>query len=121
MNIPGHLEHMSEEPRNNVGVMCFLFKIHNKMEVRLVFGLVCCGCERDIYMFTGDPLVEVIFNLRVVLAMLEQNENVMSKTRLTTVCTNAMVAIGRASFSENSGCITPSSSLFLNQILLIRV
>jgi hypothetical protein len=91
------------------------------MEVRLVFGLVRCGCERDIYMFASDPLVKVIFNLKVVLAMLEQIKNVMTKNRLTTVCTNAMVAIGRASFSENSGCITPSSSLFLNQILLMRV
>jgi hypothetical protein len=87
--------------------------------VRAVFGLVRRSCERHIHMITGDPFIEVIFNLKVVLAPLSRLY--IQKNRLTTVCTNAMVAIGSVSFSENSGCITPSSSLFLNQTLLIIV
>jgi hypothetical protein len=110
---------MSEETRNDIGVACFLLEIHDKFEVRVVFGLVSRSCERDIYMITGDPFIEVIFNLKAVLAQLSIIEVIFN--RLTTVCTNAMVAIGSALFSENSGCITPSSSLFLNQTLLIIV
>jgi hypothetical protein len=110
---------MSEETRNDIGVVGFLLEIRDKFEVRPVFGLVGCSCERDIHMITGDPFVEVIFNLKAVLAPLSRPY--IQKNGLTTVCTNAMVAIGSVSFSENSGCITPSSSLFLNQTLLIIV
>jgi hypothetical protein len=68
MNIPSNLEHMSEKTRNDIGIACFLLKIHDKFEVRTVFGFVGCSCERDINMFTGDPLVEVIFDLKELLA-----------------------------------------------------
>ena len=61
---------MFEETRNNIGIPCFLFKIHDETEMCMVLGLVGCSCERDVDMFTGDPLVEVIFNLKAVSAML---------------------------------------------------
>jgi hypothetical protein len=70
MNIPSNLEHMLEETRNDISVACFLLKIQDKIEVRSVFGLVGCSCERNINVFTGDPLVEVVFNLKAVLAPL---------------------------------------------------
>lgn len=58
---------MSEETRNNVGVVCFLLEIQDKLKVRAVFGFVGCSCERDVDMITCDPLVEVIFDLKAVL------------------------------------------------------
>jgi hypothetical protein len=66
MNLPSHLEHMPEQTRDDIGLLCFLFKIRDEPEVRKVFGLVGRSCERDINVFTRDPLVEVIFNLQAV-------------------------------------------------------
>ena len=67
-DIPSLFEHVFKETRNDVGLACFLLEIHDKFEVRVVFGLVSRSCERDIYMITGDPFIEVIFNLKAVLA-----------------------------------------------------
>jgi hypothetical protein len=62
--------------------------------VRTVFGLVGCSGERDIDMFAGDPLVEVIFDLKEVLVI---NRNLKSlEIKLTTVCTKAMVAVWKS-------------------------
>jgi hypothetical protein len=116
---PSSLEHMSEETWNDIGLACFLLKIDNPFEVGTVFLLVSCSRERDINLFPSDPFIEVVFDLKEV--RLGNYRNVNLKIKLTTVRTKAMVAIGRTSFSENSGCTTPSSSLFLNQILLIIV
>ena len=58
---------MFKETRNNIGIASFLLKIHDKLEVHTVFGLVHCSCERDIDMIASDPLIEVIFDLKVVL------------------------------------------------------
>ena len=83
MNIPSNLEHVSEETRYDIGITCFLFKIHDKTEVRLVFGLVCCGCERHVNMFSSHPLVKVVFNLNAVLATLNKlNLDVMQENDL---------------------------------------
>ena len=68
MSIPSSLKHVLEETRNDIRVACFLLKISDEFEVRTVFALVGCSCERDIHMFTGDPLVEDIFNLKERLA-----------------------------------------------------
>jgi hypothetical protein len=57
-----------KETRNDIGVACFLLKISDEFEVCTVFALVGCSCERDIYMFTGDPLIEDIFDLKERLA-----------------------------------------------------
>ena len=120
--IPSNLEHVFEQTRNDISIASFYLKIRNEFEVRAVFGFVCCTGERNVDMFTSDPLVEVIFNLKAVLGYCNKLSVILSlKTGLTSVCTNAMVAIGSLSFSENSGCIIPSSSLFLNQTLLIIV
>ena len=107
---------MSEETWNDVGFACFLLKIRDTFEVGTVFLLVGCRSERDVGMFASDPLVKVILNLK-------EDERIVNKRKLklTTVSTKAMVAIGIMSFSENSGCITPSSSLFLNQTLLMII
>jgi hypothetical protein len=70
MDAPGILEHMSEKTRDDICLTCFLLEIGDKSEVGTVFGLVGCRSERDINMFTGDPLVEVIFNLKEVSAPL---------------------------------------------------
>ena len=122
INTPSNLEHMFEEMRDDVSHTCFLLKIHDKFEVSTVFDLVGRSSERNINVFTSDPLVKVIFNLRETLGNRNNFKlNVNIKIRLTTVCTKAMVAIGSTSFLENSGCIIPSSSLFLNQTLLTRV
>ena len=64
----------------NIGIASFLLKICDKLEVRTVFGLVCCSCERDIDMITSDPLVKVIFNLKVVLGRQEIECNYKEKT-----------------------------------------
>ena len=122
MNIPSNPEHVSEQTRNDISITCFHLKIHDEFEVRAIFGFVRCSRERNINIFTSDPLVEVIFNLKAVLGYCNKlNVTSSPKTRLTSVCTNAMVDVGSVSFSKNSGCITPSSSLFLNQTLLIIV
>ena len=83
--------------------MCFLFEIHDELEVGHVFGFVGCSRERDIHMLLCGPLIEVIFDLQAMLATLEPNEvHQMLKTKLMMVSTNAIVAIGSALFSENS-------------------
>ena len=58
---------MPEEVRDNVCIMCFLFKIHDTLEVGKVFGLVGCHSEMDINVFTSDPFVKVVFDLKEVL------------------------------------------------------
>jgi hypothetical protein len=55
---------MSEETRDDVGLACFLVKIHDTLEVGMVFGLVGCSSEWHIDMFASDPLIEVVFNLK---------------------------------------------------------
>lgn len=55
MDSPSTLEHMPEETRYNVGLTRFPLKIHDMLEVGLVFGLVSCSSESDINMFTSDP------------------------------------------------------------------
>ena len=117
-DIPSSLEHMPKETRNDVGFVCFLLEIHKTLEVGMVFCLVCCGSERNIDVFTSHPLIEIVFDLSK--AKLDMIFN-LPKKRLTTVWTKATVAIGSMLSSENSGWMAPSSSLFLNQILLIRV
>ena len=79
-DIPSNFKHMFKEMRNDIGIMSFLLKIHDKLEVRTVFGLVHCSCERDIDMITSDPLVEVIFDLEVVLGRWEIQFNYKEKT-----------------------------------------
>jgi hypothetical protein len=64
MDLPSNLEHMLEETRNNVHVMCLLLKIGDTLEVGTVFCLVGCSGERHIDVFPGNPLVEVIFDLK---------------------------------------------------------
>ena len=71
---------MFEETRDDVCVGCFLLKIHDTFEVGTVFGLVGCSGERDVNMFTGDPLVKVIFDLKEVLALLGNRNNPKIKT-----------------------------------------
>jgi hypothetical protein len=114
MGAPSSLEHVSEETRD-VCLTCFLLKIRNTFEVGTVFLLVGCSREKDINVFARDPLIKVIFDLKKGLLINKNNQ----KLEITNVSTKATVAIGSMSFSENSGCITPSSSLFLNQTLLI--
>jgi len=107
---------VSEDTWNDVGLACFLLKIRDTVEVGTVFLLVGCRSERDVDMFASDPLIKVILNLK-------EDERIVNKRKLklTTVSTKAIVTIGIIPFSENSGCITLSSSLFLNQTLLIIV
>ena len=62
--------------------------------------------------------IEIVFDLSK--AKLDMIFN-LPKKRLTTIWTKATVAIGSMLSSENSGWMAPSSSLFLSQILLIRV
>ena len=69
-DIPSNFEHIFEETGNDIGVACFLLEICNKFEVRIVFSLVGCRCERDVNVFTHHPLVEVISDLKAVLAPL---------------------------------------------------
>ena len=57
---------MLEETRNNVGLTCFLLKIGDAFEVGTVFLLVGCRSEWDIRMFTSNPFVEVIFDLKEI-------------------------------------------------------
>jgi hypothetical protein len=83
-------------------------------EVSTVFLLVGYSSERDINMFASDPLVKVIFDLKK--GLINKNNR---KLKLTNVSAKAMVAVDSKPFSENSGCITPLLSLFLNQTLLI--
>ena len=63
---PSNFEHVSEEMRNDIGVVCFLLKIRDTLVVGLVFSLVCCRSKRDVDVFASDPFVEVIFNLKVL-------------------------------------------------------
>ena len=79
-DIPSDFKHMFKETRNDIGIVSFLLKIHDKLEVCTVFGLVRCSCERDINMITSDPLIEVIFNLKVVLGRSEIECNYKEKT-----------------------------------------
>jgi hypothetical protein len=74
MDSPSNLEHMLEETRDNIHVACFLLKIRNPFEVCTVLGLVGCTGERDIDMFTCDPLVKVTFDLKEVLRSLNNRK-----------------------------------------------
>jgi hypothetical protein len=53
-----------EEARDDVCLACFLLEIHDTFKVGTVFGFVGCGGERDVDVFTSDPLVKVILDLR---------------------------------------------------------
>jgi hypothetical protein len=64
MDSPSPLEHMPEETRDNVRLVCFLLKICDTLEVGTIFGLVSCSSERDVNVFTGDPLVKIVFDLK---------------------------------------------------------
>ena len=66
---------MLEETRNNVGLMCFLLKIGDAFEVGTVFLLVGCRSERDIRMFTSNPFVEIIFDLKEIDEQKRESEN----------------------------------------------
>ena len=82
-DIPSDFKHMFKETRNNISITSFLLKICDKLDVRTIFGLVCCSCERAINMITSDPLIEGIFDLKVVL---DRQENECDyKERLTTI------------------------------------
>ena len=110
---------MSEEAWDDVRILCFLLKIHDTLEVGTVFGLVGRSGEWDVDVFTSDPLIQVIFDLKKRIK--RTTKEISRKKGQTTVSTKAMAGLGSTSFSENSGCTTPSSSLFLNQTLLIIV
>lgn len=69
-DIPSLFEHVFEETWNDVGLACFLLEIHDKLEMRTVFGLIRRSCEGNINVFSGDPLVKVIFDLKGVLTPL---------------------------------------------------
>ena len=79
-DIPSDFKHMFKETRNNIGITSFLLKICDKLDVRTIFGLVCCSCERAINMITSDPLVEGIFDLKVVLGRQENECDYKEKT-----------------------------------------
>ena len=64
MDTPSSLEHVFEKARDDVCLTCFLLEIRDMFKVGSVFGFVGCGGERDIDMFTRDPLIKVILNLR---------------------------------------------------------
>jgi hypothetical protein len=64
MDSPSPVEHMSQETRDNVCLTCFLLKIHDMLEVGTVFGLVSCSSEWDVNVFTRDPLIKVVFDLK---------------------------------------------------------
>lgn len=66
-NLPSHLEHMFEETRHDVRLVCFLLKICDKLEMGSIFSLVSCSGKGDINVFAGNPLVKVIFNLNEIL------------------------------------------------------
>ena len=72
---PSSLEHVLEETRNNVGLTCFLLKIGDAFEVGTVFLLVGCRSERDIRMFTSNPFVEIIFDLKEIDEQKRESEN----------------------------------------------
>jgi hypothetical protein len=66
IDLPSHLEHMFEETRYDVCLVRFLLEIRNKFEVGSVFSLVDCSGKGNINVFTGNPLVKVIFNLTII-------------------------------------------------------
>ena len=66
---PSTLEHMPEESRDNICLTCFLLKICDTFEVGTVFGLIGRSGERDVDVFTCDPLVEIIFDLKEVTVL----------------------------------------------------
>jgi hypothetical protein len=66
MDLPSPLEHMFEETRDNICLASFLLKIHDTLEVGTVFGLVGRSSEWDIDVFTSDPLIKVIFDLKII-------------------------------------------------------
>ena len=70
MNPPSNLQHMPEQTRDDVCLMRFLLKICDKFEVGMIFHLLGCSGERYINMITGDPFVQVVFNLKGLLALL---------------------------------------------------
>jgi hypothetical protein len=57
---------MSEEMWNDVGLVHFLLKILDTFEVGAIFLLVGCSRKRDVDMFSSDPFIKVIFNLKEV-------------------------------------------------------
>lgn len=67
IDLPSHLEHMFEETRHDVRLMRFLLEVRDKFEVGSVFSLVGCSGKGDINVFTSNPLVKVIFNLKKIL------------------------------------------------------
>ena len=69
-DIPSLFEHVIEETQNDVGLMCFLLEIHDKLEMSTVFGLIRRSCEGNINVFSSDPLIKVIFDLKGVLTPL---------------------------------------------------
>jgi hypothetical protein len=69
MDTPSSLEHMSEQTRDDVCLTGFLLKICDTFEVDTVFGLIGCSGERDVDVFSSDPLVEVIFDLKEELVI----------------------------------------------------
>jgi hypothetical protein len=71
---------MLEETRNNVHFTRLLLKIGDTLEVGTVFCLVGCSGERYINVFPGNPLVEVIFDLKGGLRKF-QYLNVIPKDR----------------------------------------
>ena len=71
------LEHMPEETRDNVCLACFLLKIHDTLEVGLIFCLIDCSSERYVDVIPSDPLVEVIFNLEKVLKVENKTKNIL--------------------------------------------
>ena len=70
MNPPSNLQHMPEQMRDDVCLTRFLLEIRDKFEVGMIFCLVGCGSERDVNMITGDPFIQVVFNLKGLLALL---------------------------------------------------
>ena len=70
MNPLSNLQHMPEQTRDDVCLTCFLLEIRDKLEVGMIFHLVGCSSERDMDMIIGDPFVQVVFNLKGLLAPL---------------------------------------------------
>ena len=61
---PSNLEDIFEETRDNVFLTGFLIKVCDAFEVCAEFSLVGGSRERNINMFTRDPFIKVIFNLK---------------------------------------------------------
>jgi hypothetical protein len=55
---------MPPEPRHDVGFLGLLVKVLQALEVCEVLLFVCVLREGDSNVFTGNPLIEVVFNLK---------------------------------------------------------